>query len=169
MNATPDSPKRWYREPFVWLLIAFPLTAVIGGFVTLALAIQSDDGVVEDDYYHRGKEINRVLARDQAAARQGLAGDVALDAAAQELRLSLSARDPKAVPAQVELQFLHATRAGMDRTLLLARGSDGIYRAGLPVLTPGHWHVQVSTADWRLVGSLQAPRDASAVLRPGTP
>ena len=168
MNARTESPKRWYQEPFVWLLIAFPLAAVIGGFVTLALAIQSDDGLVADDYYHRGKEINRVLARDQAAARHGLAGTVALDAAGQELRVTLSARDPKDVPAQVELEFLHATRAGMDRTVLLARGADGIYRAGLPALGPGHWHVQVSTPQWRLVGSMQLPGDGRTALRPGT-
>lgn len=168
MNTRSDSPRHWYREPFVWLLISFPLTAVIAGFVTLALAIQSDDGVVADDYYHRGKEINRVLARDQAAARAGLDATVALDTPGQQLVLSLGARDPQSLPAQVELQFLHATRAGLDRTLLVARGADGSYRAGLPVLAPGHWHVQVSTPQWRLVGSLNVPADRSAALRPGT-
>ena len=40
---------RWYRVPFVWLVIALPLTAVIASFITLGLAISSDDGVVEDD------------------------------------------------------------------------------------------------------------------------
>jgi len=168
MAAKPDSPKHWYQEPFVWLLIAFPLTAVIGGFVTLALAIQSNDGVVEDDYYHRGKEINRVLARDHAAALAGLAGAVELNARDRELQLSLSARDSRAVPAQVELEFLHATRAGLDRTLLVARGADGVYRAGLPALAPGHWYVQVSTPQWRLVGSFRSPKEDRAVLRPGT-
>ena len=168
MNANSESSKRWYQEPFVWLLIAFPLAAVIGGFVTLALAIQSDDGVVEDDYYHRGKEINRVLARDRAADAAGLVGTVALDGGEGQLVLSLSARDAQTIPEQIELQFLHATRAGMDRTLLLARGADGTYRAGLPALAPGHWHVQVATPKWRLVGSLNAPAERSAALRPGT-
>lgn len=167
MTHNADSPRRWYREPMVWLVIAIPLAAVIGGVVMLTLAIRTDDGLVADDYYHRGKEINRVLARDQAAARAGLAGGVALDAGAQQLVLSLNARDPKHVPAQVELQFLHATRSGFDRTLLMARGADGAYRAGLPVLAPGHWHVQVSTPQWRLVGSLQVPGKGRVDLRPG--
>jgi uncharacterized membrane protein YeaQ/YmgE (transglycosylase-associated protein family) len=39
---------RWYREPIMWLVVAFPLTSVIVGFVSLALAIRSDDGMVED-------------------------------------------------------------------------------------------------------------------------
>ena len=62
----------WYREPFVWLLIAIPLTAVIVGFVGLALAIRSDDGMVEDDYYRQGMAINRMLDRDKAAAAENL-------------------------------------------------------------------------------------------------
>ncbi len=51
----------WYREPYVWLLIAIPACAVVAGFVTLALAIATDDGLVVDDYYWQGKQINRVL------------------------------------------------------------------------------------------------------------
>ena len=64
MNAS----RAWYREPLVWLLISFPLTAVIAGFFTLYLAIISSDGLVVDDYYHRGKEINKSLARRPCCA-----------------------------------------------------------------------------------------------------
>lgn len=161
--ATP--PTRWYREPFVWLLIAFPATAVIAGFVTLGLAIRSDDGVVEDDYYRKGKEINRVLARDRAAARLGLESTLVLDAARRELALRLSAKQATTLPAAVEIRFLHATRAGLDQSLLLARAADGAYRAPLPPLAPGHWNVQLAAQDWRLVGSLQVPGTGRFVLR----
>ena len=75
--------RAWYREPLVWLLISFPLTAVIAGFFTLYLAIISKDGLVVDDYYQRGKEINMSLARDRAAARHGLHASVTLDATKQ--------------------------------------------------------------------------------------
>ncbi len=160
---------RWYREPFVWLLIALPLTAVIAGFVTLGLAITSDDGVVEDDYYRRGKEINRVLARDRAAASRGLEGRVELDDAQHRLLIRLTARISAAIPDNVELKFLHATRAGVDRMLVLARQSDGAYRAPLPQLAPGHWNVQLAAQDWRLVGSLRLPQEHGLDLRPSLP
>ena len=110
---------RWYREPFVWLLIAFPATAVVVGFTLLGLAIYSDDGMVEDDYYRKGKEINRVLARDQAAAKHGLESTLAFDTAKQELQVRLTARQDVKLPEQIELRFLHATRAGLDRNMLL--------------------------------------------------
>ncbi|MEW6332173.1 MAG: FixH family protein [Pseudomonadota bacterium] len=159
----------WYREPLVWLVIAFPLTAVVAGFITLALAINSDDGVVEDDYYRRGKEINRVLARDQAAATRGLEGRVELDETQHQLQIRLTARAQATTPDNVEIKFLHATRSGIDRMLVLARQPDGSYRAPLPELAPGHWNVQLAAQDWRLVGSLRIPKERGLDLRPALP
>jgi hypothetical protein len=34
---------RWYREPYVWLLITIPAIAVLAGLATLALAISADE------------------------------------------------------------------------------------------------------------------------------
>ena len=169
MIPNSKSAAPWYGEPFVWLLIALPLTAVIASFITLGLAISSDDGMVEDDYYRRGKEINLVLARDQAAAARGLQGRVELDDAKHQLQLRLTARAPGTIPDNVELKFLHATRSGIDRTLILPRQSDGLYQAPLPELAQGHWNVQLAAQDWRLVGSLYVPGARGFDLRPAVP
>ncbi len=169
MTPNPKPATRWYREPFVWLLIALPLTAVIASFVTLGLAITSDDGVVEDDYYRRGKEINLVLARDQAAATRGLQGRVELDDAKHQLLIRLTARAQATIPDNVELKFLHATRSGIDHIMILARQSDGSYHAPLPQLAQGHWNVQLAAQDWRLVGSLRIPKERGLDLRPSLP
>ncbi|MDO8597525.1 MAG: FixH family protein, partial [Sulfuricaulis sp.] len=134
LKRAPARP--WYREPFVWLLIAFPLTAVIVGFVSLALAIRSDDGMVEDDYYKQGMTINRVLERDKAAAAQDLTGTVELDAARHELLVRLTARQALALPDNIQIKLMHATRAGFDRSLVLPRHADGTYRAPLPEFVP---------------------------------
>lgn len=162
-------PVRWYRVSFVWLLIALPLTAVIASFITLGLAITSDDGLVEDDYYRRGMEINRDLARDKAAAAHGLESRVDLDSAHRELFVQLSARKSKALPPTIEIKFLHATRAGLDRSLIVARQADGTYRSPLPEFAPGHWNVQLTAQDWRLTGSLFMPGDRRLVMRPALP
>ena len=159
----------WYREPFVWLLIAFPLTAVIVGFVSLALAIHSDDGMVEDDYYRQGMAINRMLDRDKAAAAEGLTGTVDLDAARHELLVRLTARQALALPGNIQIKLMHATRAGFDRSLVLPRHADGTYRAPLPEFVPGHWDVQLPAQDWRLTGSLFMPGDNRLVMRPSLP
>lgn len=158
----------WYREPFVWLLIAFPMTSVIGGFTTLYLAESSKDGMVVDDYYRKGKEINQLLARDQAAARHGLNARLKLSATDQQVVLRLAAREHQ-LPGLLTLRWLHATRAGFDRTQELARAADGSYRAGFPELVPGHWYVQLEAQDWRLQGSLRVPDETAIELAPVLP
>jgi hypothetical protein len=169
MKQSMKKTNPWYREPIMWLVIAFPLTSVIVGFVSLALAIRSDDGMVEDDYYKQGMTINRMLDRDKAAAAGDLTGTVELDAARHELLVRLTARQAKALPDNIELKLMHATRAGFDRSLVLPRHADGTYRAPLPEFVPGHWAVQLTAQDWRLTGSLFMPGDNRLVMRPTSP
>ena len=168
MSSPIVSARPWYREPLVWLIIAFPLAAVIGGFATLYLAETSKDGLVVDDYYRKGKEINLVLARDQAAARAGLRGELRLDGASQRVLVDLRT-ERGALPPTLTLRWLHATRAGYDRTQALERGADGRYQTAFPELVPGHWYVQLEAADWRLQGSLRAPEETRLTLAPVIP
>ena len=169
MKQSMTKSNRWFREPFVWLLIAIPLTAVIVGFVGLALAIHSDDGMVEDDYYKQGMTINRMLDRDKAAAAQDLTAAVELDAARHELQVRLTARQTMTLPENIQLKLMHATRAGFDHSLVLPRHADGTYRAPLPEFVPGHWDVQLTAQDWRLTGSLFMPGDNRLVMHPTIP
>jgi hypothetical protein len=152
----------------VWMVIAIPLTSVFTGATMLYLAETSKDGMVVDDYYRRGKEINMLLARDQAAARAGLRGELQLDAARQRVALALRSGRP-GLPARLTLRWLHATRAGFDRTQELERAADGSYGAPFPELVPGHWYVQLEADDWRLQGSLRVPDETRLVLAPVIP
>ncbi len=156
----------WYREPLVWLLIAFPLAAVIGGIATYVIADRTHDGLVVDDYYKKGKEINMSLARDQAAAQLGLRGELRLDAAAREVVVVLAARGGQPLPAVVTLRWLHATRGGFDLNQELRRQPGGGYRADFPELAPGHWYAQLEAQDWRLQGSLRVPAETRLTLKP---
>lgn len=162
MKAAP-----WYRFPFMWLVIALPLISVVLGVTLLTLAIRSDDGLVADDYYRRGKEINLVLGRDRAAAALGLSADVEIDAGTGLVRAKLRSTRDAPMPAQLEIKFMHATRAGFDQTLAMARTPAGFYQAGARTLAPGRWDVELATADWRLVGELMAPASTRTELRPG--
>ena len=111
MSASTDK-QPWYRHPWVWLLIAVPLAAVIGGIITIYLAVTTSDGLVVDDYYRQGKAINRILARDRAAAEHGLEAHIALDAANNRVTVQLAARDAD-MPDALTLAFLHPTTQGL--------------------------------------------------------
>ena len=149
----------------MWLLIALPMSAVIGGMFTLYLAIASSDGLVVDDYYKRGKEINLDLARDVAAAQHHVGASLALDLPGNALSLELGAING-AWPDSVRLSLLHPTRAGNDQVFVLQHGGNGNYRTTINKLTQGHWYVQLEADDWRLSGTLQVPQVAPLVLAP---
>lgn len=154
-----------WRDPILWLMIAPPLAAVIAGIVILLIALSTDDGLVVDDYYRQGKEINRVLARDQAATARAVAAEVNLDHARRRLTLTLEA----VAPPRLHVTLWHATRAGLDRRFDLERGNDDTYRGALPPLVPGRWHVQLEADDWRLIGALRVPEETRLRLDAGAP
>ncbi len=155
-----DAPRPWYREPYVWLVIAIPVLAVISGLTVITIAVVSDDGLVVDDYYKRGKEINRVLRRDKTAAALGLQADLSLGEQGR-VRVVLLSDTGAPLPDDVELHLSYATRAGIDQTVVLQGRGPGVYLGQLirPLAT-GRWYAQLQTERWRLVGVLQAPLTA---------
>jgi len=157
--ATRPDPTPWYREPYVWLVILFPAMAVVAGFITLRLAIVSDDGLVIDDYYKAGLHINLVLDRDRRAEALGLKANVQVNRDTKTIRVLFSSRDGVKLPPALNMRLMHATRAGFDRTVLLKRSPDGSYSAAMPPMALGHWYAQIEYADWRVLDSLfLAPR-----------
>ena len=102
----PRQQKPWYRHAWVWLLLAVPATAVIVGMFLLYFAITTNDGLVVDDYYERGKAINRDLARDQAALMHQLTARLDFDKAGNRVLLTLQSHD-YVLPRQPRLSFLH--------------------------------------------------------------
>ena len=142
----------WYREPLVWLVLSFPLAAVVAGFWTLWLAVRSADGLVVDDYYRQGLQINRDLSRDARAKTLGLTLRAARVQDVLEVRLGASAGT--ALPTSVRVSLRHATRDALDRAMTVESGADGAYRMPVPGLPAGHWYLHVETPDWRLVDSL---------------
>jgi hypothetical protein len=148
------------------MLIGIPFSAVIMGGFLLYFAITSYDGLVVDDYYKQGKEINLVIERDHAATELGLHGSLQLEQAKGTVHLTLKSHKQTMLPDKLELAMLHATRAGFDRVITLQRTPDGDYFAILPTLQPGRWHTQIGTAQWRLTGSLKLPSDSNVIFAP---
>jgi len=142
----------------VWMVIAIPFTAVVLGIAMITIAVATWDGLVIDDYYTHGKEINRVLVRDRFAVERGLAArlDYGDDG---RISVALNAREEAPQPPAVTVLFLHPTRGGLDRTVELARGPDGLYHGVMEPLLEGRWHVQLGTDQWR-IGALAEVGDA---------
>ncbi len=123
-----------------------PAIALVGGAVTAWIAFSTKDSLVADDYYKQGLAINKVLRKEEAARARGISAEIGLSGNRLTIRLTGDA------PEVLFVQLAHATLAGHDMRLRLARGPAGAYEASLPPLPPGHWRVLVDDAkgDWRI-------------------
>ncbi|HSS66647.1 MAG TPA: FixH family protein [Gammaproteobacteria bacterium] len=164
-----QSERPWYRQPLVWMLIAIPASSVLFGIVMLVLAVLSYDGLVADDYYKRGLEINRDLQRDRTAARLGLSAGVRFDSRSQEIRVDVTARNSQTflLPKRLNLRLVHPTRAGLDRVVELRSFGRGQYSGHLGGLEAGHWHLHLETESWRVLGRMPVPGTGLSDLSPG--
>lgn len=139
----------WFREPWPWILMAGPAAVVVAGAVTFWLALSTSDGLVADDYYKRGLAINQEIRRDRAALDLGVTASVETRDGLLRVRLESRSAAPEALFAQL----VHATRAGHDQRLRLARSAPGVYEAALPELPAGRWRLVVEDprGEWRIV------------------
>jgi hypothetical protein len=146
--------------------MAGPAAAVLAGAATIWIAVASADGLVADDHYKRGLAINRLIGREQTAARYGVRAHV--DPASGRIRVRLEGAMPP--PEALVVQLAHATRAGNDLSLRLAPVGAGRYEAAIPPLAPGRWRLSIEDPrrEWRVAGDwpdAAAPFTLAAVHR----
>ncbi len=160
---TPPPP--WYREPLVWMVLAIPAAAVLAGAVMLVLANATWDGLVADDYYRQGMEINRSLARDAEATRLGLEAVVWFPApGVVEARLTIAdTATAMAAGNRLDLRFARAARAGADVRVVMTRDTTGIWRGTLPAMASGKWYVELGNERWRLAAPARLPASSGEI------
>jgi hypothetical protein len=141
---TPHDTQPWYRQGWPWLLIALPASAVIGGIVTIILAVQSPNALVVDDYYKEGLAINQKKHRLAAARLNTLEALLRSDGSQLSVRLSSST---PVTEQKLILRIIHSTRAELDRELTLVRNTNGEYTGELPSLHPGAWYLRLQPED----------------------
>lgn len=150
----------------VWLVIAIPLSAVIVGSILLTLSIQTFDGLVEDDYYKKGKEINQVLERDEFAHDNGITAAVNMDEQTGVIAIDLDSTANYQFPLQLGLSLLHPTVSAQDVKLLLEQGPDGRYYTQLlRPLSNGRWYLRISEPNWRLQKLISWPAEQAIEIR----
>ena len=158
----------WYRHRWPWFLMLGPFLVIVAAAITVYLAVTSNDGLVDDDYYKQGLAINQITARDQVAAKRGLRAEVMLSG--DQIRVLLSADDAGTLPANLVLRLTHPTRSGVDQTVSLVteNGASGLYSGRLVTSPKGRWHVALEDGAkaWRLTGDWVP--EMSATLRLGS-
>ena len=74
LSSEAATPRPWWKEPYVWLVISGPLSAVLACVVTAIYIMQGPDAVVSDDHYREGIEISEQLQTAQPPMQPALTG-----------------------------------------------------------------------------------------------
>ena len=133
---------------------------------TVVIASRHKDTMVSDQFRKEGLAIQHDPARDLAAARIGAEASVSIESQRLAVTLKLGAAEP---PGALVALLSHATRAELDRLVVLSREADGRYVAILQELPAGHWYLELSPRDrsWRLRGDFSG-LPATLELVPGS-
>lgn len=163
IDANDNTP--WYKQPWPWLLMIMPATAVVAGLYTYSLAASGSSGLVVDDYYKVGKAINHSLAKGQHATALGLQGNLALTG--QTVTLTLENAKVQDQP-QLVLKLSHTTFPDRDQEVLLSKSAEGQWVGRIHVLSAGKWyaHLLPLDASWRLEGIVPTAAATTLDLQP---
>lgn len=165
MNRQREDDQPWYRQFWPWFLISLPATAVVAGFITLNIAIDSDDGLVKDDYYKEGLAVHRDAARFELAKQLNVQAAVRVDEASGTIDVELNDAPVGNLPNLI-LTFFHPTRADNDYQVALSRVAGNRYVGKAVTLSAANWRVSIDPPEqtWRITGRMPVPQQWTAQL-----
>jgi hypothetical protein len=150
--------------------MAGPGIVIVAGFITAWLAIVSNDGLVDDNYYKVGLSVNQELKQRQLAADLNLKADLSLVNEGKSIQLILSGLPKEALPDSLQLRLVHPTRKGEDQRINLVR-TGSVFRGNF-IGNPGtgRWNLVIEDplAGWRMDGvwNIQNNKDTRVFARP---
>ena len=153
----------WYKQWMVWMVIAPPFAAVVAGIITINIAIESDDGLVVDDYYKQGLGINQTLHRDQLARDMKLEANLFVEA--EQIKIRTSNIDNK---QDLTLSIIHPTQGQRDVVVDMIWFADNAFQAELEQQLTGNWNLLLEPEDksWRILGRINLSKQSSSILIP---
>lgn len=137
----------------VWMVIFFPCLAVVAGFYTLFLAIESDDGLVDSEYYKQGMGINKTIGRDVIAVEKNISGLININAQTGSIQAKFANDIKEALSPKINFKLVHRTIPGFDQHVVLNQVDDSmLYTGQLKPLpnTGGRWRWEIKFNDWRI-------------------
>jgi len=155
----------WYRQPWLWFVLAFPMAAIVWGLTMLVFASTLDTSMVTDDYSKEGRGINMAIARDELARDMQVAG--VLDMNGRSAELMLETKDGAADFPYLVLNLYHPTQSDQDRVIQFQQRANGEYTGQVQESLSGRWYydLQGPTKDWRVKGELRLPTKDSISIK----
>jgi uncharacterized protein len=64
----------WWEEPYVWMVIAGPASAVLACAITAVYILSGPDALVSEDYYREGLALSKQVATARPAMEPAVTG-----------------------------------------------------------------------------------------------
>lgn len=170
MSLDTQSQAPWYKQTWLWFVLAPVIAVVIYAAIFIYLAVTTSDGIVKDDYYKVAKGISVDTTRADAARALGLHGNLMIDGVTGDVQLQLQGNKP--LPDTLDLDIVHPTHQKYDQRLhLRSAGAKGIYLASLQEHLLGKRYVIIEPANkgWQLRLEIHPPYDQSNYPLGNTP
>lgn len=162
----PTTP--WYRQFWPWFLIALPLTAVIGGVITIWIAVTHETGLVKENYYQDGLSINQQLKQKQQAEQAKIEATISFSEADEKITLYFGG--DIAPPAAMSLQLSAAIDPDKDRQFDLTPVNPRLFQARMTSIPRGRFYLLLEPENntWRLTGEVRLPSIEPVVISGAT-
>ncbi|ANG63317.1 hypothetical protein A8C75_13110 [Marinobacterium aestuarii] len=110
----------WYKQPWLWFILAPVIASIFSGTTFLVLSIVTADGIVKDDYYQvaKGLEIDSTLSNNAAAL--GLDADLLIDDVTGDIGLTLHGKVADDLNS-LTLEIIHPIHQKYDQNAQLRR------------------------------------------------
>ena len=148
------APRPWYKEPWLWLILAPLILVVCASMVTVSIAFHSADDVVKGDYYRDGRGIYQNNAPEKTARALNIQSDVQFDWDAGVLSVTLNHQREGET---MLLDLIHPARASNDYSFALEERVPGVYVTTLEKPDGDAWYLRLigsleGAEQWRLTG-----------------
>ena len=73
-DAAAPATRPWYKEFYVWMVIAGPVSAMLACAMTAVYILQGPDAVVSENYYKEGLALDKEVGQAQPAMQPANTG-----------------------------------------------------------------------------------------------
>lgn len=161
----PSSTSPWYKQPWLWFILAPLIATVLYSIVFISASIFTRDSLVKEDYYKHAREIHQDNSKIQSAGELGLTATVNVDSLTGDINVVLSSDKNPAMPQQLNLEFVHATLQDKDLLIPLKQVQGGIYFGNLTAQLQGKQLVILQPEDgsWQLRKTIYPPYEQQSI------
>ncbi len=154
----------WYKQFWPWFIISLPGSVVIASIITINIAINTNDGLVSDDYYKEGRAIHKTAYTAAKARALGIEGELEYEAETGAIRVRLQQPVPGETRAALALDIIHPTMPNRDQSVSLTPVGNVEYVGRVEPMGPAPWKIELRPEDksWRISGRLNLPDSNAA-------